>query len=303
MGRKKIPADYHAIAEKYGFRWLGPEVPNTRIKSKWKCKQDHQWEVSYSSIQQGSGCPFCTGKARKTPADYYALAEKRGFRWLGPQVRNVMTKTKWECKQGHQWETRYCDIQQGSGCVFCAKGGRKLPSDYYALAEKRGFRWLGPEVPNIATRTRWECKQGHQWEARYHSIEQGTSCPFCGKRRRKLPSDYHALAEKCGLCWLGPQVPNVMTRTRWECKQGHQWEIHYNSIHQGNGCPFCAKGGYNLPSDYHALAKERGLCWSGPQVSNINTRTKWECKQGHQWEASYRNIRRDSDCPLCADEI
>jgi hypothetical protein len=54
---------------------------------------------------------------------------------------------------------------------------KKMPADYHALAEKRDFRWLGPEVPNAATKTGWECHQGHRWETTYSSIQQGTGCP------------------------------------------------------------------------------------------------------------------------------
>jgi len=33
---------------------------------------------------------------------------------------------------------------------------RKTPDDYHKLAQERGLRWLGTEVPNIQTKTAWE---------------------------------------------------------------------------------------------------------------------------------------------------
>ncbi len=116
---------------------------------------------------------------RKTPADYHALAKKRGFQWLGPEVCNVSAKTGWECAQGHQWNARYSHIGQGRGCLFCADKARKTPADFRALAKSRGFQWLGPESPNSVTRTNWECEQGHQWSTSYSSIRQGSGCPLC----------------------------------------------------------------------------------------------------------------------------
>ena len=110
MPPRKTPTDYRALAEKRGFRWLGPEVANNRTKTRWECSQGHQWEAVYSSIQQGSDCPFCVGVAPKTPADYHALAEERGFRWLGPEVPNVRIKTGWRCDEGHDWESTYNSI-------------------------------------------------------------------------------------------------------------------------------------------------------------------------------------------------
>ncbi len=128
MTRKKTSDDYHALAEKRGFHWLGPEVPTTLSKTGWKCEQGHQWKTTFQSIQWGTGCQFCAGQAPKTRDDYHMLAKERGFRWLGPEVPNTRTKTGWECEQGHQWETRYNTIQQGSGCPFCPRN-QKTPTN------------------------------------------------------------------------------------------------------------------------------------------------------------------------------
>ena len=116
---RKTPADYHTLAQKRSFRFLGPEVLNVNTKTGWQCAEGHQWQARYNHIQQGRGCPTCTGKSPKTPADYEALAQGRGFHWLGPEVANTLTKTGWQCAQGHHWQARYNDIRQGGGCPTC----------------------------------------------------------------------------------------------------------------------------------------------------------------------------------------
>lgn len=234
----RVPADYHALAKKRGFRWLGPEAPNARTKTGWECEKGHWWEAPYGSIQQGSGCPFCAGNAPKTSADYHTLAGARGFCWLGSDVPNVDTKTGWECEESHPWETTYSHIKQGTGCPVCANNIPKTPADYHILAEKRGMRWLGPEVPNVDTKTGWECEKGHYREARYNDIKQGRGCPTCAK---KTPSDYRALAEKRSIHWLGPEVSSVVIKTGWKCEKGHSWESTHSNIQQGSGCPVCAR--------------------------------------------------------------
>jgi hypothetical protein len=300
MPLRKTPADYCDLAKERGFRWLGPEVSNTGTKTGWECAQGHRWEARYNSIQRGSGCPICAGNVPKTPADYHALARKRGFRWIGPEVSNAKAKTGWECEQGHQWETNYGHIQQGRGCPVCAGHIPKTPADYHALAKERGFRWLGPEVQNAVTKTTWECEQGHCWETSYNAIQQRHGCPVCAGNAPKTSADYHALAKERGFRWVGPEVPDTRTKTGWECEQGHQWEARYSNIQRGDGCPVCAGNFPKAPADYHTLARERGFRWIGPEVSNANAKTGWECEQGHQWEATYHNILRDSGCPFCA---
>ena len=177
MGRRKIRADYYALAKRRGFRWLGPEASNTKAKTWWDCKQGHRWEARYNDVQQGCGCPKCAVQSRaepqrKKPADYHTLAKQQAFRWRGPEVSNVFSKTVWECSEGHCWEAPYHSIQRGNGCPHCSGVVPKTPADYRALASKRGFRWLGPEVPNNRTKTGWKCAQGHRWEADYSHIQQ-----------------------------------------------------------------------------------------------------------------------------------
>jgi hypothetical protein len=298
--RKKTPADYRALAQRRGFRWLGPEVPNTLTKTIWECEQGHKWEARYQDIRSGKGCPTCAGNTPKTPADYAVLATQRGFRWLGPAVSNVQTKTGWECQQRHKWKACYSSIQQGTGCPICACKARKTPLDFQALAERRGFRWLGPEVRNHGTRTTWQCEQGHRWQARYKDIQRGKGCPTCAGVVPKTPDDYSALAEQRGFRWLGPEVPNNQTKTVWQCQEGHRWEACYGSVQQGRGCPVCAGLIPKAPADYVTLARERGLRWLGPEVPSTRTKTTWQCAQGHQWEARYGSIQQGQGCPVCA---
>ena len=184
MARKK-PADYYTLAGKRGFRWLGPEVTNTTVKTTWECEQGHRWQARYSAIQQGQGCRVCADDAaRKIPADYHALARERGFRWPGPEVANTRTGTTWECKRGHRWQARYNTLQKGAGCPVCAGNAPKTPADYRALAQARGFRWLGPKAANARTKTGWQCAEGHRWMARYSNFRQGSGCPVCARAGR-----------------------------------------------------------------------------------------------------------------------
>lgn len=124
------------------------------------------------------------GRIRKTPADYHELARKRGFKWIGPEVKFITVNTWWECSEGHRWYARYNNIRHGTGCPECAneKRRRLRAADYEALAEKVSFEWLGPEVPCITTKTRWRCPRGHSWQASFHSVRRIKACPKCSEK-------------------------------------------------------------------------------------------------------------------------
>jgi len=154
-------------------------------KTSWRCSQGHEWPAAYNRIQQGTGCPVCV----KVSADgHRQLAQESGFEWLGTELPpTAMDKTSWRCSQGHEWPAAYNRIQQGTGCPECAdqrrigrSNKRKEPKDYKALAEMRGFEWLGTELPpTTKDKTSWCCSQGHEWTAAYNSIQQGSGCPEC----------------------------------------------------------------------------------------------------------------------------
>lgn len=55
----------------------------------------------------------------KKPSDYQKLANEYGFKWIGPEVANVMEKTWWECLNGHKWYSPYSMINSGYGCPKC----------------------------------------------------------------------------------------------------------------------------------------------------------------------------------------
>jgi len=182
---KKIKKDYHVLAEKRGFKWAGFTLPkNANTKTLWKCEKGHKWQARYNDIQQGSGCPYCVGKIRKTKKDYHNLAKRKGFQWVGINLpKNIQTKTLWECKKEHRWEATYGNISYGSGCPYCAGLIRRTEEDYHELAETRGFKWIGKDLPkNASTKTLWQCNKKHKWLARYADIYRGRGCPYCQNR-------------------------------------------------------------------------------------------------------------------------
>ncbi len=206
MSKPKTEQDYYDLADERGFEWLGPVVNNIQTKTWWRCSRGHRWMARYGSLKYGrrSGCPHCYGNTPLTAEDFRALAEARGWRWLGPEVNNS-TKTGWECEQGHQWRAPYNNLSSGSGCPRCAGKAPRTPDDYHALAQERGFRWLGPEVGRVDKSTEWECKRGHKWQACFRNIQQGGGCPHCYGNTPLTAADFHALGQSRGWKWMGPE--------------------------------------------------------------------------------------------------
>ena len=212
-------------------------------KTTWECSEGHQWEAEYNRIQQGHGCPYCAGQGRKTPEDYHSICNGL-MEWLGPKVPNTSTKTEWLCLVcGNKWWSTYSNISS-RGCPECgylkrANQLRMKPKAYKQLATRRGFVWLGPEVPVVTAKTWWRCENGHEWEATYHAIRgKGTGCPECldfenGQRVSQPQRDLHAMLEQFGTAVLnephgrlnidvGLTVGDVKIAVEYDCWYWHK---------------------------------------------------------------------------------
>ncbi len=299
----KTPANYHALAQSRGFKWLGPEVSSVDHKTGWQCTVGHRWQTKYTVIQR-HGCPDCyRASRRKQPVDYHNLARSRGFKWLGPTVNRVCDKTAWRCGQGHEWQTSYQVIRDGGGCTICyQEARRKQPADYHTLAQQGGFKWLGPFPKNSTYKTTWQCSQGHEWQTSYQAIRQGKKCPHCVGLARKTAVDYERLAQQGGFRWLGPLPQNSTYKTGWQCDRGHIWYAPYSNLSRKPICRICRGGARRTDEAYHDLAEAMGQTWLGPNTPERTLSTNWMCFHWHHWTASYEELEAGARCPECGKE-
>ena len=299
---RRTPEHYHELAESRGFKWTGSIEPrNNSTKTTWLCNQNHEWSAGYSQIQQGFGCPYCSGRARKTPQDYIKLAEKRGFFWIGEFPHTVNELTTWQCQSGHVWNAKYSNIYSGRNCPYCAGKARKTLNDYYLLASQNEIEWISEVLPEAVNEpTNWRCLScEYEWKTSWSHISQGTGCPKCAGNIPRTEAELHQIAARQGLTWIGEIPPGAKEKTKWMCSYGHIWETIYGVIVQGSGCPYCSGKIPKTEQDYHALANSKGYTLIGKVPETIHISTIWQCNAGHQWETSYHCLRNHG-CPHCS---
>ena len=237
---RKTKRDYQTLAMGREFKFLGNKAPgNTKMDVLWECEDGHQWLASFNRISRGNGCPHCYGNLRKTPRDYISLAALRGFKWLGPEVSNTTIKTTWECHNHHKWDSSYGNIKSGYGCPHCSKQVSRSAVEYHELALIKGLHWEGSLPSSVHSKTKWRCPKGHCWGSTHTRIRLGTGCPTCNNRVPKTSSDYYVLATSRKFKWIGLGVSNTKVKTTWECEKNHRWEMSYNQVQRGRGCPLC----------------------------------------------------------------
>lgn len=174
---------------------------------------------------------------------------------------------------------------------------------YHALAVKRGFSWIGGDLPHTShAKTRWRCQQGHEWEAKYNALYNGNGCPICSHQMPMSIADYHELASISGLQWIGDSLPKqIRFTTEWRCENGHIWRTPFCVVARSKRCGLCYSNARKSKAEFHSLATDRGFVWIGTEDSPLaHAPTLWRCQHGHDWTASYHNIKSGgSGCPYC----
>ena len=167
-----------AVAIARGGKCLSSVYTGSHEKLLWQCKSMHCWPATPSDIKTGKWCPYCRGFYR-TIEDMQALAAERGGKCLSPEFLGTKNKLLWECGKGHPWRAQAGSIIAGTWCPVCAGTQRLTIEDIRKTAQERGGECLSTEYVNAATKLRWRCSKGHEWEAVPDSIRQGTWCPRC----------------------------------------------------------------------------------------------------------------------------
>ena len=179
----------HAMADAKGGACLSMAYLGMPAKHRWRCSEGHMWEATASSIRAGQWCRICSGKAKGTIEEMQVLAQARGWECLSKAYNNAMTNLQWKCAEGHVWEATPSKVKQNQGCPYC-RGRRKWApgltepearlEECREVAQARGGRFLSTSYKGCRSKYRWECTEGHQWEAALNNIKYGGGwCPTC----------------------------------------------------------------------------------------------------------------------------
>jgi len=291
---------------------------DTTTKLKWECKRGHVWKAIPSGVKRGHWCPECSriDRTRVTIEEMREMATAREGKCLSMKYVNPHTKLQWKCKAGHIWKSSPHNMKsQGTWCPVCAhiKSANSLKltiEEMQKRAREKGGECLSKKYVDIHTKLKWMCNKGHTWKAKPMYIKKGTWCPTCAHIKlidslRLTIEEMQAIAgEKGGEC-LSNEYVDIHTKLKWMCNKGHTWKAKPLYIKKGTWCPTC---GHIRTSDSHrltieemqAIAREKGGECLSEKYVDCNTKLKWRCSKGHEWEARPSSARRGHWCPICA---
>lgn len=230
--------------------YLGSEVAHL-----FECAHGHQWKARPSRmIAQSSWCPHCASKEHGQRmrrqdglAQLQRIAAEKGGACLSKEYTVGKACYRFECAQGHQWETAGDEVLRGAWCGRCANESRRQK---YLLADglerlklrarDHGGECLAHAYTGGKSYYPFRCQHGHEWKTTGNRIMRGAWCTQCNHDNKKLGIDVmRQVAHDRGGACLSDHYENSWTKLHWECGRGHRWHAIPAAIRKGHWCPVC----------------------------------------------------------------
>ena len=119
---------------------------------------------------------------RKTLAEIRSIAEAKSGILLSTEYTNNREKLLWQCVKGHKWFATAHDVcsKSNSWCPKCSGKARLTIDELNEIAKSKGGKLLSKKIINSKTKLKWQCADGHTWEAQPTCIKnQNQWCPYC----------------------------------------------------------------------------------------------------------------------------
>lgn len=188
MSRRKIT--YDLVKQEFderGYELISTKYVNNSTKLRYICPKHRDkgiLEMTFGNFTQGRGCPYCSGKVRKTQEEYEAdLAEKKPTIKVVGKYVNLKTKIKHECLVcGYRWDVLPDNmLHMPNGCPKCGKRAPLTKDDVVRrVAEIDDSIEVVGDYVDYNTKIAFRCKKcDNVWLAQPNNIFSGTGCPRC----------------------------------------------------------------------------------------------------------------------------
>ena len=310
-GNQKLAIeDMRELAKGRDGTCLSKRYVNVESKLRWRCAEGHIWKATPAHIKNGTWCPYCGGTIKYTLSDMRNFAREKGGRCLSTQYHRIKSKLKWQCSDGHTWESSAGNIVSGTWCPKCVTGvSERICRAYMEAIFSAKFLRASPDwlVGNKGNKF---IPDGYNEMLRvgfeYNGIQHFEEIPHFHKRSINLQEQKVRDAEK---------------RRLYKENNAILIEVPYFVAYEEMGqyiIDQCKKYNINVPmttlpdyktldifsrhklSEMQDMAKAHGgKCLSRSYVSETE-KIRFRCVAGHTWETLPSNVKKGVWCGICA---
>ncbi|MFA6273455.1 MAG: hypothetical protein WC673_03135 [Candidatus Paceibacterota bacterium] len=297
------------IAEERGGKCLSDKYVSNKVRLKWQCEKGHIWQATPSKILQGRWCHKCGGSQRLNIDDMHSIANKKGGKCLSEKYVNVITKLKWQCSERHIWETAPLHVLEGTWCPICSIGiSERICREFFERIFLQKFPkkkplWLRNKRGNLMELDGYceKLKLAFEYHGEYHYSKKIIESAYKRSLKQRQEDD----RDKLKLCIENKiilvEVPYTVKFNDMEdfilkeCEKKHIFIPNYNQINISEFKIYSPTWLKNMQE----IAKERGGKCLSEGYFDTHSKLKWQCKNGHMWEATPAHVKSGTWCPVC----
>jgi len=251
-------------------------------------------------------------RKRRTIEDMQILALSKQGHCLSSNLKTVHSKLRWQCSEGHEWETKAYHVCQGHWCPYCSRNvSERICRKFFETIFRESFpksrpKWLmGPmgkplELDGCCERLRIAFEYNGIQHYKRSSIFHTTRSLEGQKRSDALK---RALCAENGVVLI--EVPHEVGFERMaeyileECRR--------NGVESPAYIPRIDFRDFDVYSTNKERAEEmkrivekKGGAFLTGRYINCRTKHFWQCDKGHVWATTPRHIKQGKWCPMCA---
>jgi len=168
--------------------------------------------------------------------------ENFGYKLLSEKYINALTKLEMQCPEGHDFEIKYNNFQQGQRCSICFGTPKKILNEIKEYIESFNYKLLSTEYKDNRTKLELQCSEGHIFKMAYGSFKnQNYRCPECAGNRKFIIEDIKEYIESFDYKLLSTEYVNIFSKLKIQCLKGHIYAVTYNNFKNHNRrCPECS---------------------------------------------------------------
>ncbi|TKI56352.1 hypothetical protein E8L90_13260 [Brevibacillus antibioticus] len=187
MSRKLTIQQMQVLAAQYEGKCISKQYESSSTPLEWECKHGHRFMKQPVKVKIGQWCMECSGHIKKyTLEDAIETAKFFEGKLLTSDFKGGSQKLEWICKSGHHFKRSLVQIKHKNAfCSRCNIGERAKTQrlgivTMQEVARSRGGKCLSNDYLDAHTLLKWQCIDGHVWEAKPNSIISSSSwCPKC----------------------------------------------------------------------------------------------------------------------------
>jgi len=336
-GRLSKPAQLRLLtdlAKSRGGLLLSKQYVDARTPLRWSCSEGHIWKAAPDCVKRGTWCRLCAIKrnaerlrGRPLPSSHISeetraealdrirnFAKRFGGSCLATRYKNIATLVRWRCAEGHEWEARPSTVQKGHWCPICSAGvsericraliehvtGEGFPKErpsWLKLKSGRGME-LDGYSQKLGLAFEYQGRQHFKFIPHFH----GTKASFAKRRRMDALKRQLCKANNVLLMEIPSDVPysrlqSYLTRKIIELTARPELIRNRQQAKISDLQVWSLK---KIEMMKQLAAARGGWCVSDFYINN-NTKLRWRCSEGHEWEAVPGSVKTGAWCGKCGD--